>query len=327
MNDSPPTTHVAIATVNKGGVRILSSANAIILNCTIQPLGTVVDLRLFMPYVGGGTAETGGGFGMTVLPKEGDEVVAMFPQGDINLGIAMWGLFNGVDKLPKGTAEGLILVEGRPGENVRMHIRGNVSLEIDQNEMRTVDMNRDTLIGLNDQRVVGVDDTEVVGGKQSSFVTETRDARILLSDSTEVGISKSTTVGVNESTTVGAMREVTVGGSETKAIGGSQVETVGAVKDVNVGGAHIEAAGGLRLMTVGGVLTINSIGPMTLMSGTGITFESFLIQAVLAGVGQQLCNSTFYELVKNHTHPDVDQSEELQDSEEEDCLTQVFRAQ
>lgn len=325
----PPTTHSSIATVNKGGVRVLQSRNAVMLNCTLQPLGTVVDLRLFMPYIGAG------GFGMSILPLEGDELLAIFPNGDINAGVALWGLFNGVDKIPEGTSAGLILIEGRPGDNLRVHLRGNASVEIDGNEdttihlneQRVVDLNRTTGIGLNDTRAVGLNDTEVIGGNQKSTIVQNRTATIGLSDTTTVGINRSVTVGVNESTTVGGQRNVTVALNENKFVGAIQTEEVGGIKDLTVGGAHFEVAGGLRLMTVGGLLTINAAGPVTITSLIGIQLAAPAINAVLAGVGERLCNEAFYELVKNHTHPDVDQSEELQDADDVACLTQVFRAQ
>ena len=307
-----PTTHVSIATVNPGGVKVLPSANSIMLNCTLQPLGTIVDLRLFMPYVGNG-------FGLTVLPAEGDELIALFPDGNLQMGLALWGMFNGVDKVPAGTGPGMILMEGRPGDSLRAHIRGNVSIEIDLDEdttihggeKHTVDLNRDTLVSMNDSREVGMNDSHVVG----------------LTQSTTVGINRSKTVGVNDSTQVGVNRSVAVGVNDTKSVGVNQAETVGGFKELTVGGAHLETAGGLRIMNVGGLLTINVIGPATIASLHGITLSAPLINAVLAGSGQRLCNETLWELLKNHTHPGVGKSSQLEDMEDDETLTQVLRAQ
>ena len=137
---------IALATVQ--GVEVLPGRSSVMIRARLEPRGTSVKLRLWQPYVGGS-------MGFTALPREGDEVVAVFPSDDINAGVCFWGLYNGVDEVPQGTADDMILLEGRPGDNLKVHIRGDVDVTIDGNKVERV---------RGDERhEVGGDETEEIG--------------------------------------------------------------------------------------------------------------------------------------------------------------------
>lgn len=211
-------TNIAIATINDSGVRLLASRNTVLLDCTLQPDGTQVSLRLLTPYLGLG-------FGLIAFPRAGDEVVALFPGGSLDAGYAVWGAFNGIDKVPVGSAPHLILLEGRPGDSVRIHIRGGVTVEIDLDletsvhgaESRTVDGARSTAIG--------ADDTLQVGGN--------RDA----------------TIAGNDSSTVQGSQSVALTGNRVEQITGNHQETIAGLRLSQISGTwNLTVTGGIQIV-------------------------------------------------------------------------------
>ncbi|MBI1234920.1 MAG: hypothetical protein GC208_10505 [Alphaproteobacteria bacterium] len=211
-------TCIEIATINPDGVRLLASRNTVLLDCTLQPSGTQVSLRLLTPYLGMG-------FGLIAFPRAGDEVVALFPGGALDAGYALWGAFNGIDKVPDGALPDLILLEGRPGDSVRVHVRGAVTVEIDLDletvvhgaERRTVDGARAT--------VIGGDDSLTVAGNRAS------------------------TVAGNDTTTVSGNQASTITGNRADAVAGNHQESIAGLRITNIAGAWtLTIAGGLQLI-------------------------------------------------------------------------------
>ena len=101
----------------------------VLLRVTLQPTGEQPTVRMAFDYVGNG-------FGMYVLPQEQDEIVCIFPNGDLNRGICIKRLNNGVDKHPekgekdefgKLSSEKILLIGG-DGFDVNVIIKGDVKL-------------------------------------------------------------------------------------------------------------------------------------------------------------------------------------------------------
>ncbi|MBI1291827.1 hypothetical protein GC173_11375 [bacterium] len=182
-------------------VAVTPSRSAVLLGCVLQPLGTKVNLRLFMPYVGMGR-------GLVALPRVGDEVLAFFPGGDLDMGIAMWGMYNGVDTVPDGEAADVVLFEGRDGDSGVIHLRGHLRVEVDESETRIVHGPRATR--------VGKDDTLIVDG--SVQVTIAKDATVNVTGNVVLGVTGNVTATVTGATTVTATGAVSITAQATLSI-------------------------------------------------------------------------------------------------------------
>lgn len=117
--------HCSLALVDS----ITVDEDEVLLRVTLQPTGEQPTIRMAFDYVGNG-------FGMYVLPQEQDEIVCIFPNGDLNRGICIKRLNNGVDKHPekgekdefgKLSSEKILLIGG-DGFNVDVIIKGDVKL-------------------------------------------------------------------------------------------------------------------------------------------------------------------------------------------------------
>ena len=110
---------------------IIIEEDEVLLKVTLQPTGEKPMVRMSFDYVGKG-------FGFYVLPQEQDEVLCVFPDGDLNRGICIKRLNNGVDTVPekgektdfgKLSSEKLLLVGG-DGFNVDIIIKGDIKMKV-----------------------------------------------------------------------------------------------------------------------------------------------------------------------------------------------------
>lgn len=115
--------HCSVALVDS----VMIEEDEVLLRVTLQPTGEQPTIRMGFDYVGNG-------FGMYVLPNEKDEILCMFPNGDLNRGICVKRLNNGVDKHPEKGEKGdfgklsseKILLIGGDGFKVDIIINGDV---------------------------------------------------------------------------------------------------------------------------------------------------------------------------------------------------------
>jgi type VI secretion system secreted protein VgrG len=264
---------VSLATVDL--VEVTMGRSAILVHATLQPTGTKVRLRLWMPYVGLG-------HGMTMLPREGDELIAMFPGGDLDMGVAIWGMYNGVDPVPDGTAEDVVLFEGRPGDNAVIHIRGFVRVEIDEDELRLVRGNRATEIGVNESLKVGVNRTTEIGANCETTIFGNRQADVFGRCDTTVFQGRSTTVFLDDQLTVLLNRHVEVLGNRSATVAGTDTTTVLGARTVavlgnelnTVQGNHSRVVQGNSEILVNGGMQVVVTAPMSVQAVASLTVVS-----------------------------------------------------
>lgn len=109
------------ATIDKVTVR--SDSSGVDLEVTLHPVGQKTNVRL-------GFAYEGAGFGLFVLPEVGDEVVCVFPGGDINSGVAIARMPNKLDSIPSGVGHDKILLVGKDGHDLDVTINGDVTMNV-----------------------------------------------------------------------------------------------------------------------------------------------------------------------------------------------------
>jgi type VI secretion system secreted protein VgrG len=152
-----------------------------------------VALRLFMPYVGAGR-------GLVALPRVGDEVLAVFPGGDLDMGIAFWGMFNGVDTVPDGAASDVVLFEGRQGDSGVIRLRGHLLIDVERSE------------------------TRIIGGDSSSSfhgavrISIAKGATVNVTGDVVLGVNGNVTASVTGTTSVTAAGAVSISAAATLSI-------------------------------------------------------------------------------------------------------------
>lgn len=102
---------------------ITINEDEVILNVTLQPSGESPNVRMSFDYVGNG-------WGMYTLPEIGDEVLCVFPSGDLNRGICIKRLNNGVDRIPNGISQDNILLITKENISVNVIIKGTLNLKV-----------------------------------------------------------------------------------------------------------------------------------------------------------------------------------------------------
>jgi len=78
-----------------------------------------------------GYGYAGKGFGVYILPEPGIEVLCIFPGADLNQGIAVCRLNNGVDTIPEGITQENVLIIVNQDHNVNINIKGDVLLHVE----------------------------------------------------------------------------------------------------------------------------------------------------------------------------------------------------
>lgn len=103
---------------------IIIEKDEVLLKVCLQPTGEKPMVRMSWSFCGNG-------FGLYILPEVGDEIVCVFPNGDLNRGICISRLTNGVDKIPSDVIAEQILLITKSGYNIKITIQdGDVNLII-----------------------------------------------------------------------------------------------------------------------------------------------------------------------------------------------------
>lgn len=106
---------------------IIIDNDEVLYKVELQPTLETPLVRASWDYVGNG-------FGMYVLPEIEDEILCLFPNGDMNRGICIKRLNNGIDKIPSGIVSNKIILIAKEGYSVDATIKGgNVNITVEGN--------------------------------------------------------------------------------------------------------------------------------------------------------------------------------------------------
>lgn len=205
-------------------------------------------LRVMQSYAGSG-------WGASFVPREGQEVLVDFINGDPDRPIVVGAMYNKDNQGPKytSTQSGFLTQSGdanelrfddaggaeeiylKAGKDMNFVIANNETGEVQNDQALTVQNNRGVTVNANETKSVGGNQTESVQGNHTETVQGNQSVTVASNQSTSVGQNQTTTVSINSAETVGAAKELTVGGLYQVTVGGAMNETVGAVKAEEVG--------------------------------------------------------------------------------------------
>lgn len=197
-------------------------------------------LRVLQSYAGSG-------WGASFVPREGQEVLVDFINGDPDRPIIVGAMYNKDNQGPKytSTQSGWLTQSGnanelrfddkggaeevylKAGKDWNYIVANNETGEVHNNQSLTVSRNRTASVGANESITIGTNQTLSIGNSQSI----------------SIGSNKTETVAINSAETIGAAKELTIGGAYQVTVGAAMNETVGAAKAEEVGGSRFLLVG------------------------------------------------------------------------------------
>lgn len=181
----------------------------------------------------------GGGWGMVILPRVGDEVLVDFVDGDPDRPVIVGSAYN-EENLPlydlpaKKTVSTL---------KTRSYPKGSLD---NYNELRFEDMKGSEEIYLQGEKdwniLIKNDKGQTVGHDETLRVENNRDK--------SVGVDQFVSIGNNHTETIGSNKYITVGRNKTEFVTVNCAETIGLAKELTIGGLYQVSVGGAMNETV-----------------------------------------------------------------------------
>lgn len=213
-------------------------------------------LRVMQSYAGSG-------WGASFIPRQDQEVLVDFINGDPDRPLVVGALYNKDNQGPKYTAtqSGWLTQSGNANEfrfddaggaeEIYLKAGKDMNFVIANNETGNVQNDQALSVSNNRSVSVGANESKSVGGSQTESVTGNQAVTIQGNQSTGVNSNQTTTVAINSAETVGAAKELTIGGLYQVSVGAAMNETVGAIKAEEVGANKTVMVGGSMSEQVG----------------------------------------------------------------------------
>jgi type VI secretion system secreted protein VgrG len=208
----------------------------------------------------------GGGFGQSVVPRIGQEVVVSFLEGDPDHPLVVGAVFNGSNAVPislpddrsqtvfrtdsstgGGGSNEILLEDAKGSERFALHAQKDQRIEVQRDKRQR--------IGANESLQVGKDRTRHVGENQSLQVAGYDVSTVGKDQTVDVGGNRLASILGNDSASVGKVQSITISGASTKLVAEASAETVGAAAALTVGGVYAVTVGAVHNTAVGGSLS------------------------------------------------------------------------
>lgn len=248
----------------------------------------------------------GQGWGEMDIPRQNEEVIVSFIEGDPDRPIITGRVYNGINRPPfalegedneanktrRGGATQTVggggfnemSMDDTPGEEqIRINSQHNLDTNVGNNETHAVGVDIDSTIGNNETRSVGVDQSLTVGANRTVNVTANHTETIGAAQTVNVGADQVNTIGAtqrnnisaNQSNSIGATQSNQIGLANNTMVGAIANEMVGFTKTVNVGVAMNTIVGALNAEQVGGIKSITAGRMIKLQTpGGSITIDA-----------------------------------------------------
>lgn len=200
-------------------------------------------LRVLQSYAGSG-------WGASFVPREGQEVLVDFINGDPDRPIVVGAMYNKDNQGPKytSTQSGWLTQSGNANE-LRFDDKGGAeevylkagkdwNYVVANNETGQVQNAQSLTVSNTRTLSVGSDESKTVGANQSETVASNQTISIGQNQSLSVGNNKSEMVAINSAETIGVAKELTIGGLYQVTVGGAMNETVAGIKAEEVGASR-----------------------------------------------------------------------------------------
>ena len=209
----------------------------------------------------------GKGWGMIDIPRQDEEVIVSFLNGDPDRPIITGRVYNGDNQPPfslKGAGSNaenktrrgnmtksyeasgyneMSMDDTAGQEQIRIHGQYNMDTTVQNDQTATVNNNR--------TKTIAVDETNSIGNNRETSVGVNHTETVGVDQTMSVGSNQTLAVGANQSTTVGASQVNQVAMMLNEMIGANSTESVGMTKMTTVGAAMVETVGATKMTNVG----------------------------------------------------------------------------
>lgn len=197
----------------------------------------------------------GSGWGASFVPREGQEVLVDFINGDPDRPIVVGAMYNKDNQGPKytSTQSGWLTQSGNANEfrfddksgseEVYMKAGKDYNFVVANNETGAVQNDQSLAVSNMRSVDVGADEGKAVGANQTLTVGANQTLSVGQNQSNTIGSNKTETIAINFAETVGAAKELTIGGLYQVTVGAAMNETVAAVKAEEVGASRFLVVG------------------------------------------------------------------------------------
>lgn len=221
-------------------------------------------LRVLQSYAGSG-------WGASFVPREGQEVLVDFINGDPDRPIIVGAMYNKDNQGPKytSTQSGWLTQSGnanelrfddkggaeevylKAGKDLNSVVANNETAQVGNAQSLTVGATRTVSVGSDESKTVGANQTETVATNQTVTVGQNQSVSVGSNQTVTVGVNCAETIGVAKELTIGGLYQVTVGGAMNETVAGIKAEEVGASRNVIVGLSMSEDVGKNLSISVG----------------------------------------------------------------------------
>lgn len=217
----------------------------------------------------------GQGWGMIDIPRQNEEVIVSFLDGDPDRPIITGRVYNGINTPPfdmKGAGNNasnktrrgnmtksyggsgfneMTMDDTQGNEQIRIHGQNNMDTTVQNDQTLAVNNDRTKTIANNETNSIGVNQTSTVGANREADVGANDSTSVAADQSNEIGGSQTTSVSSNQINSVGMIQSNNVGLIRNEMVGVASNEMVGAAKATTVGGVHNTAVGYMSFEQVG----------------------------------------------------------------------------
>ena len=248
----------------------------------------------------------GKGWGMIDIPRQHEEVIVSFLDGDPDRPIITGRVYNGDNQPPYGlkgagdnaknktrrgnttksyeaTGYNEMTMDDKAGEEqIRIHAQYNMDTVVENDETHTIVNDRTKDIGHDETMTVGNDQTLTVGHDRTVTVgnnhVETVGANQTISigsnQTNMIGSSQTNTIGANQATTIGGSYSMSIGSGITTNVGASKSESIGSQADTLISLNSNEQVGMGKKVTVGTTSDHKAGKSVTISAGMNVTIQA-----------------------------------------------------
>lgn len=231
----------------------------------------------------------GQGWGEMDIPRQHEEVIVSFIEGDPDRPIITGRVYNGLNRPPfdlagsnngtnktrRGNATQTVggggfnemSMDDTPGkEQIRINAQYDLNTTVGNDQTHAVGNNRDLTVGNNESKSVTVDQSLKVGANRAVEVGANHMETVAVAQTVNVGADQSTTVGGSQNNNISANQKTSIGSRQSTQVGLMRNETIGAIanemvgftKTINVGVAMNTLVGALNAEETAGIKFIKA---------------------------------------------------------------------
>lgn len=252
----------------------------------------------------------GSGWGMIDIPRQNEEVIVSFLDGDPDRPIITGRVYNGDNKPPydlkgagnnasnktrrgnttksyEATGYNEMTMDDTEGEEqIRIHAQYNMDTTVENDQTLTVHNNRSKQVDVNEVMTIGNDQSLTVGHDREVTVGDNHTETVGKNQEVTVGINQDNTIGADQSTTVGGTYSLAVSSTVSTDIGSTKSENVGSKAETVVARDSTEQVGMKKKVVVGTQSEHTAGMEVKISAGMKVTIEAGATLELVCGASK-----------------------------------------